>query len=561
MGASLKHVPGALSTINFVNSEIVLADGGLFECRLSTQAIDSDLSVVIDVYDLDNPVHPDGHLGWWKFPVNRLSNFEKGLLSIEGGIVHCELGELPPAHFWENDCKVPFKRLVINAVLRANITNAIVYLDKVPAFKSRKDLAKFRTGFSREWSLPRFATLTYVFPRTSTVRIVSRNIFPRDAVGNLCLDVFKLLQQNNIPVEIYAENTDLALNDMVRRVDRLVTDIAADDQLLYFFSTFDPNLEHLLSLKVKRLIAYFHGVTKPELLQVFDPELSVTCLKGIAQIALLQKFDLLAANSRVSAATLVSMFDDDLGLCVDDIRVIPPRLMSAGSAQNAPSKHLENKTKLLYVGRIKSHKKIEHLLELFGAYLKLDADAELWIVGGGADKAYWNYLKWVELMQLKLPAEKVHWAGSVTDTELAEHYASASAYVSMSEDEGFCLPVFEAMLAGAPVFAYGLPAVREVMQDNGVYFLQKDYELLAAALHALLHDSTRVEEITVKQLARAKILMSEMSGRGFLGLFEPAVAARKTKLSRTGAKQLPAKAGGFELRTDSPDTRRLTDAS
>ena len=151
MGASMRQMSG-VSTINFVAPEIVLGNGGVFDCRLSTQAIDSDLSLVIDVYDLDNPVHPDGHLGWWQFPVNRLSNLVKGSFSVEGGVVHFELGDHPPAHFWENDRKVPFKRLVVNAVLRANITNAIVYLDKVPAFKNLKDLAKFRAGFSREWS-------------------------------------------------------------------------------------------------------------------------------------------------------------------------------------------------------------------------------------------------------------------------------------------------------------------------------------------------------------------------------------------------------------------------
>ena len=143
------------------------------------------------------------------------------------------------------------------------------------------------------------------------------------------------------------------------------------------------------------------------------------------------------------------------------------------------------------------------------------------VVGGGADKAYWDYLTWIETSQLKIPFGKVHWVGSVSDAELAERYATASAYVSMSEDEGFCLPILEAMLAGLPVFTYGLPAIREVMEDSGLYFLEKDYKYLAGVLHALLCNTTRLEEMIGKQRERAINMAKEMDGRGFLRLLGP----------------------------------------
>lgn len=517
----MSQATGALSLINFIAPEIVLTNGGAFECRLSTQALESDLSLIIDIYDMDNPVHPDGHLGWWQFPVNTLDNLMHGTLTEAQGIVHCTLAGNEPTHHWINERKVTFDRLVVNAVLRANITNAIVHLDKVPLFKKMKDLIDFRAGFSRDWVNPRFSSPGFVFPPTSTVCIVARNISPRDAVGNLCLDVFRMLKQNNIPVEMYAENTDLVINDIVLKIERLGVDASSDNQLLYFFSTYDPNLDRLLALTFSRRIAYFHGVTKPALLQVFDPELSMSCEKAYGQMRCLQEFDFIAANSKVSALALISGFDEDLDWTTADIRTIPPRLLSAGSTQQENMMAKKQRTKLLYVGRIKSHKKIEHCLELYSAYLKLDTETELWIVGGGADKAYWDYLKWIETSQLKIPEGKIHWVGSISDFELAEHYASASAYISMSEDEGFCLPILEAMLAGLPVFTYGLPAIREVMQDSGIYFLQKDYEHLAGVLHALLTDSERMREVIFKQLERANYLAREMDGRGFFGLLEP----------------------------------------
>lgn len=508
----------SISTINFTSCELVLEEGGKFECHVSV-APDFDGSLVIDIYDLDNPVHPEGHFGWWQFSVEKSTSTISGTVTVLDGMVQCVLVGQDPINFWVNTDYKNTDRLIVNAVLRKNITNAIVYLDKIPAFKDAAAASDYRAAFNRNWAVPKFAVATCVFSKSSTVRIVSRNIFTRDAVGNLCLDIYRMLRQNNIAVELYCYNTDLALNDFVRRADRLAIDANASDQLLYFHSIYDPDLEKILYIPFKRRIAYFHGVTKPELLQVFDPELSVACLKGILQIKHLEQFDVLAANSRASATMLVSKFSDDPVVDVDDVLIIPPKLLAANTLfAEIPSCKKPTTTKMLYVGRIKSNKKIEHLLALFSEYQKLDANAELCLVGSGSDKAYWDYLMWTQQKQLTLSLDAVHWVGSVTDEELRTYYASSTVYVSMSEDEGFCLPILEAMLAGVPVFAYGLPAIREVMQDTGVFFMEKDFNYLAERLYALLKDSANVQQVISKQALRADQLANQMDGRGFLKL-------------------------------------------
>jgi len=73
---------------------------------------------------------------------------------------------------------------------------------------------------------------------------------------------------------------DLALNDIVHPLERLPLDVGKTDHVLYFFSIFDRHLKDVLALPAARKIAYFHGITPPKLLQVFDPELSVACRKG-----------------------------------------------------------------------------------------------------------------------------------------------------------------------------------------------------------------------------------------------------------------------------------------
>lgn len=516
----------SINTVVFADPLIDLTAGGAFVCVLSTSIPIADLSLVIDIYDLDNPVHPEGHLGWWQFPLAQLGERVSARVFEAANGVLCELEGAQPVHQWVNDQKVEFKRLVVNAVLRSSITNGIVYLDKVPAFKDASDRDSFRLGFSRDWQQPIYAPSSFVAPEGATVRIVSRNVFLKDAVGNFSLELYRALKQNDIPVALYAEQFDLSLNDFVRRVDLITEETTPNDQLFYFSSTFDPALDKLLHLPFARKIAYFHGITPPELLQVFDPELSMNCRRAYRQLGRLQEFDLLATNSRASGEFLTSFFGVTGRFGVDDIRVIPPRLLPPGELVDSEVIESQGSTlsagaRLLYVGRIKSHKKIENLLELLAAYRKLDGAAELWIVGGGYDKAYRDYLRWVQEKDLELPPESVKWLGSVDDARLAEIYRTASAYVNMSEHEGFCIPVFEAMLSGLPVFTFGLPAIREVLDGSGVYFVNKDYPHLARSIKAVLDDPARRSSIIAKQRIRAAELAKAMDGRSLFDLLEP----------------------------------------
>jgi glycosyltransferase involved in cell wall biosynthesis len=62
------------------------------------------------------------------------------------------------------------------------------------------------------------------------------------------------------------------------------------------------------------------------------------------------------------------------------------------------------------------------------------------------------------------------------------------AFLCLSEHEGYCVPLVEAMNAGLPVVAYEAGAVRETLDGGGVLLREKQPEVVAELLHALLHD-------------------------------------------------------------------------
>jgi glycosyltransferase involved in cell wall biosynthesis len=304
----------------------------------------------------------------------------------------------------------------------------------------------------------------------------------------------------------------------------LPLDVGKTDHVLYFFSIFDRHLNDVLALPAARKIAYFHSITPPKLLQVFDPELSVACRRGLAQLPELARFDVLAANSVATARDLVRAVAGSAWR-VEDVKVIAPLLARRRAypavTRPAGSAH----ARFLYVGRLRPHKRIEHLLELFAAYRTLCPEAECWIVGAETDAAYRAYLGFVEETQLAIPEGRVRWLGGVSDTDLQTIYRSASVYVSMSEHEGFCLPVLEAMAAGLPVASYAQPAVQEVLGDSGITFFEKDYVRVAAHLRALLDAPDRLAEIVAHQEQRAADVMRAADGRAFWQLLRPLLTA------------------------------------
>ncbi len=77
---------------------------------------------------------------------------------------------------------------------------------------------------------------------------------------------------------------------------------------------------------------------------------------------------------------------------------------------------------------------------------------------------------------------------AIGDAELHDLYAHAEMFVFPSLAESFGLPPLEAMAAGVPVIASGLPALREVLGDAACYVDARDERALADAMRQVAAD-------------------------------------------------------------------------
>ena len=140
----------------------------------------------------------------------------------------------------------------------------------------------------------------------------------------------------------------------------------------------------------------------------------------------------------------------------------------------------------LFVGRIAPNKKIEDHLRLAEHYKRYCDAFYRFIFVGKYDAVPQYYATIRALMsEYRLLNERFVFTGPVPDEDLAVYYRHAAVYVSLSEHEGFCAPLLEAMAADVPVLAYSAAAVPETLGGAGVQFAPKDLEHAAELLSEL----------------------------------------------------------------------------
>jgi glycosyltransferase involved in cell wall biosynthesis len=144
---------------------------------------------------------------------------------------------------------------------------------------------------------------------------------------------------------------------------------------------------------------------------------------------------------------------------------------------------------ILFVGRIVPNKRIEDHIRLAELYKRNVDSYYRFIFVGRHDGVprYYNAIRALILQYRMLP-ERFVFTGAATDRELAAYYRWADVYVSLSEHEGFCVPLVESMAMDVPVLAYAAGAVPETLGGAGVTFSPKDLELAAEMTGALVYD-------------------------------------------------------------------------
>lgn len=185
---------------------------------------------------------------------------------------------------------------------------------------------------------------------------------------------------------------------------------------------------------------------------------------------------------------------------------------------------------VLCVGAIQKRKNMARLIEAFRA---LDPTWRLVLAGAA------GYGAGDELARLP---DRVTVTGYVTEQQLAEWYARAAIFAFPSLDEGFGMPVLEAMAAGVPVLTSNRSALPEVAGDAAVLVDPEDVDAIASELCRLAEDSDLRKDLGRRGLARAAEFTWEKAVRETWSVYETLTGyPRPQQFSTRGENAGPVK--------------------
>lgn len=271
------------------------------------------------------------------------------------------------------------------------------------------------------------------------IAIVAPDIHTGDAVGNHCIYLAEDLNAAGIPTTLYAQRST-PLTAPILPIESLFESVDAFDVLMVSYSILDPYLERLLAMP-QRKVCYFHGVTPAELLREHEPVTADLCARSMEQLPMLARFERLVVNSDFNRKDLSRYVD------TSSVAVVPPISARLPLFQKSPVRPPDGTPlRILMLGRIVPHKRIEHGIQMLADLRRGGLDAVLDVVGSCHNAVYAGYLQ-EQALSLGV-TDSVHMWGMLSDPEVAERFAQASLLLVASEHEGFCVPVLEAMHLG-----------------------------------------------------------------------------------------------------------------
>ncbi len=315
-----------------------------------------------------------------------------------------------------------------------------------------------------------------------------------DAVCNDIAGMQDILSELGHDVRIFADGGEGDREFLaVRKLRGFIRD--PSDILIYHYSiAWETALALFRELNCRKVLKY-HNVTPPEFFEPYHAGIANACRVGLTQLGefIRAGCDLGLAASEFNSRDLIRE-----GLPAEQTRVMAPLhrvddLLNgeadAGALAEFAMDYPRDFTNILMVGRLAPNKGYENLIRAFALYRDAyNPDSRLLIVGRSDPQLDGYYRQLNELMDRLDVREDVIFTGGVTQSELKSMYLSARVFMTLSEHEGFCVPLVEAMAMKLPVIALGRAGVPETAGDGALVWNEPDPALFAASIHRIVSD-------------------------------------------------------------------------
>jgi glycosyltransferase involved in cell wall biosynthesis len=336
-----------------------------------------------------------------------------------------------------------------------------------------------------------------------------------DAIGNQVRHIQALLRARGYASEIFAEHWDSRYNDRCKHYSTYAAYSHKDNLLLLHYST-GGDINAWAKSQADQLGLIYHNITPAHFFEGVDDEMAQRLAQ--ARIALREFKSIPAiADSPYNQLELESLGFGVLGVVppVLNLAALDAELSLPGASHiqkmfgKRSTAQAPNSVDWFFVGRHVPHKGLHHLIKAFYYFHRfIQPHSRLLLAGNSSGMESYMDSLFDLVTQLGLDGAVV-FVGAVGEG-LAALYQMADVYVSMSEHEGFCVPLVEAMHYDVPILAYDCTNVPFTLGDAGVLVKRLDYRLFAELAHEMTSNDTLRQQIIRTQRARLPAFAPEL---------------------------------------------------
>jgi glycosyltransferase involved in cell wall biosynthesis len=349
------------------------------------------------------------------------------------------------------------------------------------------------------------------------VAIAVPSLQPHDAVGNDVLRMAEWLTGRGVETAIFAEGIAPSLRGIAQPLqprDRRWA--SAGDILIYNHSTGWGTGRRLLERTRNRVVVRYHNVTPPRFFEGYAENYRKACEQGEAETRELagRPDTWFLGDSEFNAGEL-----EAAGVGRERCGVVAPfhaveRIARAPLSQAAIGMLRGTGPVGLFVGAFRPNKGHAKAVRVWAEFCRLTGERGPLVFAGNLDPALNRYKEAIEALARDLGiADLVECAHGVSLSELRAYYFASTFFLCMSEHEGFCVPLVEAMCMRSPIVAHATTAVGETCGDAAISFAEFDARAFAEEMARCYHDpAARAEMMQRGRLRYEREFTNEVSG-------------------------------------------------
>lgn len=310
------------------------------------------------------------------------------------------------------------------------------------------------------------------------------SLVPGDAISNEALTIRRILLEEGHESRIFGYYHHASLASHFTHSSQFPLYAAPEALLLYHFSIGSPVSKIYFQSPGRKGMIY-HNITPHAFFLDYHRILAKECYKGRKELeTFVKRTDLALGDSEYNRREL-----EELGFPKTGVLPIVADFSLFDTEPNPVTERLlkDDKFTLLFVGRIIPNKKIDDLLRLFAVYQKY-YNPNSRLILAGEYRGFERYLAEIQQIVGRYDLKEVWIPGHVPFDDLVAYYRRADLYLSLSEHEGFGVPLLEAFHNKIPVIAYDAAAVAETMNGGGLLIKSKDPERICGLIEALRND-------------------------------------------------------------------------